>query len=95
MTLLQWRGYRAFKRQIPIRDETYQRNTVTLSKFAYHVGRSVLAFLKNGEVDSENPAPQWRIGEGGIQPHEIMVIGAIQVSSGNWMPILQLTRHIS
>ena len=71
-----------------------QRNTVTLSKFAQLVGRFVDAFLKNGEVDFENPVPQWRIGERGIQPHEIMIIGAIQVSSGGWMPILQLTRYI-
>jgi hypothetical protein len=52
------------------------------------------AFLKNGEVDFENPVPQWRIGERGIQPNEIMVIGAIQVSSGGWMPLMQLTRYI-
>jgi len=90
-----WRGYREFNRQVQIRDdETPQRNTVTLSKFAQLVGRSVDAFLKNGEVDFENPVPQWRIGERGIQPNEIMVIGAIQVSSGGWMPLMQLTRYI-
>jgi len=90
-----WRGYREFKRLVQIRDETAQRNMVTLSKFAQHVGRSVEVFLNNPQVDSENPVPQWRIGDhGGIQPHETMIIGAIQVSSGSWMPILQLTRYI-
>ena len=96
VTFIQWRGYREFKRQVQIRDETTQRNTVTLLKFAQHVGRSVEAFLKsaNAKVDFENQLPQWRVGEGGIQPHEIMVIGAIQVSCGGWTPILQLTRYI-
>ena len=94
MTLLQWRGYREFKRQVPIRDETAQRNIVSLSKFAQHVGRTVEAFLKSAQVDFENPVPQWQIGERGIQPHEVIIIGAIQVSSGGWMPILQLTRYI-
>jgi hypothetical protein len=37
---------------------------------------------------------RWRIGEGGIQRGDIMVIGAIHVSAGNWMPILQLSRYI-
>ena len=94
VTVLKWRGYREFKRQVHIRDETAQRSTVTLSKFAQHVGRSVQAFLNNAQVDIENPVPQWHIGEGGIQPQEIMLIGAIQVSSGGWMPLIQLTRFI-
>ncbi|KAN0114115.1 hypothetical protein V8E52_007091 [Russula decolorans] len=89
-----WRGYREFKRQVQIRDETQQRNTVTLSKFVQHVGRSVDAFLKTAQVDFENQVPQWRIGERGIQPHEIIIIGAVQVSSGGWMPLMQLTRYI-
>jgi hypothetical protein len=49
---------------------------------------------QNRQLVTENPVPQWQIGEGGVQPHEIVIIGAIQVSSGGWMPILQLTRYI-
>jgi len=49
---------------------------------------------QNRQLDTENPVPQWHIGEGGVQPHEIVIVGAIQVSSGGWMPILQLTRYI-
>lgn len=49
---------------------------------------------QNRKLDTENPVPQWHIGEGGVQPHEIVIVGAIQVSSGSWMPILQLTRYI-
>ncbi|KAF8502124.1 hypothetical protein F5888DRAFT_1632085 [Russula emetica] len=89
-----WRGYREFKRQVQIRDETPQHNTITLSKFAQHIGRSVEVFIKNRQLDTKNPVPQWHIGEGGVQPHEIVIVGAIQVSSGGWMPILQLTRYI-
>jgi hypothetical protein len=43
---LQWPGYHIFRRQVQIRDETPQKNTVTLTKFAQHVGRSVEAFLR-------------------------------------------------
>ena len=53
-----------------------------------------LLFQQNREVDTENPVPRWHIGEGGVQPHEIVIVGAIQVSSGSWMPILQLTRYV-
>jgi len=51
----QWVGYCRFKRQVQIRDERPQRNTVTLSKFAQHVGRSVEAFIR---VRSPLPCPK-------------------------------------
>jgi hypothetical protein len=54
----------------------------------------VEVFLKNAQVDPGESVLKWRIGERGIQPHEIMIVGVIQVLSGSWMPILQLTRHI-
>jgi hypothetical protein len=54
----------------------------------------VLAFLENAQVDFENEDPRWRIGDEGIQRHEIMIIGAVQVSSGGWMPLMQVTRYI-
>jgi hypothetical protein len=69
-------------------------NPVTLSQIVRGVGQFVDGFLKTAQVDFENQVPQWRIGKEGIQPHEIMIIGVIQVSSTSWMPILQLTRHI-
>ena len=43
---IQWLGYKAFKRQVQIRDETSVQNPITISKFAHHIGRSVDAFLK-------------------------------------------------
>jgi hypothetical protein len=46
VTTFQWPGYQEFRRQVQIRDETRQRNTVTLAKFAQHVGRSVKAFIE-------------------------------------------------
>jgi hypothetical protein len=47
------------------------------------------------QPDNANPQPKWWIGGGrGIQPNEIVIIGAIQVSSGSWMPILQLNRYV-
>jgi hypothetical protein len=54
----------------------------------------VEAFLKNAQADVEDPLPKWRIGERGIQPHEIIIIGAVQVSVGGWMPVMQLNRFI-
>lgn len=42
----QWPGYREFKRQVQIKDETPARNPITVAKFAHHVGRSVEAFFR-------------------------------------------------
>jgi hypothetical protein len=33
---------------------------------------------------------RWAVGQGGINPNNIRIIGAIHVSAGSWMPILQL-----
>lgn len=35
----------------------------------------------------------WRIGIGSIQRGDIMIVGAINVSPGSWVPILQLAEH--
>ncbi|KAH9007954.1 hypothetical protein EDB83DRAFT_2459501 [Lactarius deliciosus] len=75
-----WPGYREFKRQVQIRDETSKHSPISISRFVHHIGRSVDAFLK--------------IGPCGIRRNDIMIIGAIHVSSGSWMPILQLSRYI-
>jgi hypothetical protein len=42
----QWPGYKTFKRQIPIRDQSSKRNPITRAKFLGQVGRTVDAFLR-------------------------------------------------
>jgi len=37
---------------------------------------------------------QWQIGMHGIVHDQVKVIGAIHVSAGSWMPIIQLTRYV-
>ncbi|KAH9174167.1 hypothetical protein EDB89DRAFT_1849164, partial [Lactarius sanguifluus] len=77
-----WPGYKHFMRQVQIRDETSGHDPITISRFAHHIGRSVDALLK------------WQIGLSGIQRSDIIVIGAVHVAAGSWMPILQLNRYI-
>ncbi|KAH9978698.1 hypothetical protein BGW80DRAFT_1280473, partial [Lactifluus volemus] len=38
--------------------------------------------------------PQWHIGPGFIDRNSIIIIGAVHVSAGSWMPIIQLNRYI-
>jgi hypothetical protein len=94
-----WPGYKDYKRQIPIRDESVARNPITMAKFVRHVGRTVDTFLQVCEVDSEcndERREQWQIrpGPGGIQGSDIIIIGAVHISAGSWMPIMQLNRYI-
>jgi hypothetical protein len=94
---IRWLGYKEFKCQIPIRDETRERNPITVANIAHHIGLSVDAFLKTCQPDPECLDPRrsrWRIGQGGIEGSDIMIIGVIQVSAGSWMPIMQLSRYI-
>jgi len=86
-----------FKRQIPIRDETIKRNPITMEKFVGQVGRTVDKFLQACELDSEcvdDPRKLWRIGPDGIKRSDIIIIGAVHISAGSWMLIMQLNRYI-
>ncbi|KAF8269742.1 hypothetical protein EI94DRAFT_1798904 [Lactarius quietus] len=94
-----WPGYKDFKRQIPIRDESRSRNPITMARFVAQIGRTVNTFFQVCELDSnsecvDDRSNPWRIGPGGIQRNDIVIIGTIQVSAGSWMPILQLNRYI-
>jgi len=88
----QWPGYNNFKRQIQIRDETPSRNPITIAKFANQIGRRVRAFLQNKTLNTTRSLgdDRWIIGQNEINWSRIRVIGAIHVSAGSWMPILQL-----
>jgi hypothetical protein len=92
---INWPGYKYWKRQISARDETHARNSITMGRFMKRVGASVDKFCKecmsNGILV---PDPRWRIGAGGITQQNVIVIGAINVSAGSWMPILQLNGYV-
>ncbi|KAH9011529.1 hypothetical protein EDB83DRAFT_371902 [Lactarius deliciosus] len=92
-----WPGYKKFKRQILIRDESSARSPITMARFVGHVGRTVDRFLQDCEVDSgcvDDRSKLWRIGPGGIERSDIIIIGVVHVSAGSWTPIMQLNRYI-
>ncbi|KAI9439233.1 hypothetical protein H4582DRAFT_1851949 [Lactarius indigo] len=93
---INWPGYWCWKRQIATRDETHARNPITLARFMRRVGTSVDKFLRECMTPGQTATdPRWKIGlHGGITQAEVKVIGAIHVSAGSWMPIVQLTRYV-
>ncbi|KAI0247008.1 hypothetical protein BJV78DRAFT_1285887 [Lactifluus subvellereus] len=91
---INWPGYGHWKRQIPARDETHARNPITLARFMKHVGTSVDKFFRDCEENDHAPNGGWRIGPYGIGRHHVKVIGAVHVSAGSWMPIIQLTEYV-
>jgi hypothetical protein len=38
--------------------------------------------------------PQWHVGPGFIDRNSIIIVGAVHVSAGSWMPIIQLNHYI-
>ena len=49
-------------------------------------------YMSNGFVATDH---RWQIGmHGGITQHHVKVIGAIHVSAGTWMPILQIDGYV-
>ena len=49
--------------------------------------------MSNGVVSTDR---RWQIGilPEGITANEVKIVGAIHVSAGTWMPIMQLTRYV-
>jgi hypothetical protein len=37
---------------------------------------------------------RWAIGARGINQTQVKIIGAVHVSAGSWMPLIQLTRYV-
>lgn len=84
-----WPGYESWERQIQIRDQTRQRNEITLERFVKLVAGVVDRFLTVA-CSIAVPDSQWRVGHGGINRNSVIIVGAVQVSAGGWMPILQV-----
>jgi len=94
---INWPGYGYWKRQVAIRDETHARNPITVARFMKHVASSVDKFLRECISKRYVVADRrWQIGivPEGITADEVKIIGAIHVSAGSWMPIIQLTRYV-
>ncbi len=84
-----WPGYDSWERQIQIRDQTRQRNEITLERFAKVVSGVVDRFLTDASSTATPDGP-WRVGHAGITRDNVFIVGAVQVSAGGWMPILQV-----
>ncbi|KAI0300619.1 hypothetical protein B0F90DRAFT_1721829 [Multifurca ochricompacta] len=91
---INWPGYVSWRRQIPTRDETRDRKPITLARFMKHIGTSVDRFFKDCAAGGHMPDGPWRIGADGITHGHVKVIGAVHVSAGSWMPIMQLTEYV-
>lgn len=93
---INWHGYLPWDEQILIRTQTQRREIIQLEKFVKHVAKKVKKFM----VEGRQPKPydhgqqRWFIGDGGITPDDVVLIGVIHVSQGSWMPILQLNRYL-
>ncbi|KAI9441285.1 hypothetical protein H4582DRAFT_2073489 [Lactarius indigo] len=92
---INWPGYHEWKRQFQTRDETPNRNPITFEKFVRHIGRSVDKFMSEAVSEVHQGEPRWRIGFNGITRNDVILVGVVHVSSGSWMPIIQLNRHLA
>ncbi|ETW80855.1 hypothetical protein HETIRDRAFT_320857 [Heterobasidion irregulare TC 32-1] len=92
---MNWPGYstRAWKKQFSTKDETQARKPITVNRFVGHIGRSVDAFIKAASL-MPTSNQQWKLGKDGFGRGDIILIGAVHVSAGILMPILQVNRHV-
>ncbi|KAI0058988.1 hypothetical protein BV25DRAFT_1829544 [Artomyces pyxidatus] len=91
---IRWSGYPESHRQLQIRDETQDRNPIALGRLATHVAKSMQRFFDAPGVPDSKADPRWRVGAGGIQLQDVILIGVVHTSAGTWQPILQLSRSL-
>ncbi|KAI9454484.1 hypothetical protein BJY52DRAFT_725412 [Lactarius psammicola] len=91
---INWHGYLPWDDQIMIRTQGPAQEIIRLEKFVKHVAKKVQKFMTEGRRPCNNGDHRWSIGAGGITPADIVLIGAVHVSQGSWMPILQVNRFI-
>jgi hypothetical protein len=61
--------------------------SILLPKFLQETDVRIYQIAKDKDDDSDQ---RYHIGDNDITPHNITLIGTVQVSHGSWMPILQL-----
>ncbi|KAI0274352.1 hypothetical protein BGY98DRAFT_994479 [Russula aff. rugulosa BPL654] len=88
----QWCGYvhLDWNEQITIQKQTQPREHISLETFAKHVARKTLKFMEIAKHMDDDSDQRYHIGDNHITPHDIILIGTVQVSHASWMPILQL-----
>jgi len=92
----QWRGYKhlEWSDQIMTQKGSHPKETIPLEKFAKYVAGRVLKFMETAKLqayhDNGDLGQRWLIADNRITPHHVILIGAVHVSQGSWMPILQL-----
>ncbi|KAI0260358.1 hypothetical protein BC834DRAFT_548904 [Gloeopeniophorella convolvens] len=71
----------------------------TLAHFMYLIGISVSSFISDpGQVTEPELASTWGIvsmdPNDSLHPDDVKIVGAIQVSTHSWQPIIQLERYV-
>ncbi|KAH9049765.1 hypothetical protein EDB83DRAFT_2630784 [Lactarius deliciosus] len=79
-----WPGYIPWDDQIMIRTQTQRREIIQLEKFVKHVARKVKKFMVGPggcrPKPYNNGQQRWFIGDGGITPDDVVLIGVVHVS---------------
>jgi hypothetical protein len=69
---------------------------ILLPKFLQETDVRIYQMAKNNEIarnndnDTSDQPERYPIGDEHIAPHDVILVGTVQVSHGSWMPILQL-----
>ncbi|KZT71953.1 hypothetical protein DAEQUDRAFT_665046 [Daedalea quercina L-15889] len=89
---LMWPGYTQWSKQIPTRDFRTPPQPVTRSKLAKNVAKTIQRFMQDMERTpmEEDAVPQWRVGSGHIQLHDLVLVGLQHVSMGSWQAYVVL-----
>jgi hypothetical protein len=67
---------------------------ILLFKILQEADVRIYQFAKNMNNNSDQPV-RYSIGDEYIDPRDVLLIGAVQVSHGSWMPILQLNNGLA
>ncbi|EIM92834.1 uncharacterized protein STEHIDRAFT_152138 [Stereum hirsutum FP-91666 SS1] len=75
-----WLHDEPWQRQIGIRDQTQEKNPITLRHFVRHLGTSMKDYLKNHPLYSKTGQL--------IAADDLLILGTVHISAGSWQLIL-------
>ncbi|KAH9058084.1 hypothetical protein EDB87DRAFT_1823332 [Lactarius vividus] len=90
---INWHGYSPWSEQISIRTQTPRQEIIRLEKFVRHVATKVKKFMVEGRQPKpySNGEQRWFIGDGGITPNDVVLIGVVHVSQAKSLLVVKVT----
>ncbi|KAI0319877.1 hypothetical protein OF83DRAFT_1054173, partial [Amylostereum chailletii] len=92
---IDWPGYQSWSRQVPTRNFRNPPGPITRAKLGKNVAKTVGRFITQTTLGGKQSVDgDWRVGKGGIEVKDLVLVRLDHLSQGSWQPRLRLVRPV-